>query len=82
MTGFGLDLPEAGQRSGTSKMHQAESFVTWIRKVTGSGIGRASVNLIGSSVFLIFSRRNLGKRQTRFLPHQFQFIIFHKPIIK
>jgi hypothetical protein len=40
MTGFGLDLPEAGQRPGTSKMHQAESFVTWIRKVTGSGIGR------------------------------------------
>jgi hypothetical protein len=25
---FGLDLPEAGQRPGTSKMHQAESFVT------------------------------------------------------
>jgi len=40
MTEFGLDLPEAGQRPETSKMHQAESFVTWIREVTGSGIGR------------------------------------------
>ena len=40
MTGFGQDLPEAGQRPEISKMHQAESFVTWIRKVTGSCIDR------------------------------------------